>query len=827
LRKPALQQLPPLVPDEPDLQPPPAESEFNLAEYLAMVRRHWKLVAAACVVAVVAGAIHYSITPKAYMAMATIQIERRTLAPALSTQAPWLESYFDAEYYPTQYKLLESRGLAERVVKRLDLAADPVFNPHGARDPNHAPTAEDDQAMIGMQADRLRSGLGVEPVRNTQLVEISYRAASPVFAARAANGFADSFIDMGIEYRFTSAGKTSSFLGSQIDALKKEIDDKEAKLQAFSRRTDIVTLDPNANVTMQRLQSLNTSYMDAKNVRIDKESYYKGLLGAPPEIIADTLQPGFVGSLRADDLKREQDYEAKLKIYKPEWPAMVALKGEIDKGKQHIASLITEMVDTARKSAYANYETALRQEQQLEGEISKIKSQAMDQNSQAVEFNNLGMEIKTRRELLDELLRKQSENDMQARLQDTRDSNVHIVDRAMVPGGPFYPSLRKDMSYGLLFGLLLGVGTALLIEFLDRTIKTAEEVERRLGLPTLAVIQDIVEAGKAYGQGERYGYGYYGSGYYGSGYSAGSAGAVAGAGPAAVAGAAGAGNGPAAANLGAGASGGPAPAPAARVRAGRGAKEPAGWAEKKKGSAASPTQIELVPHELPRTQISEAYRSLRTAVLLSSARELKVVAVTSAAAGEGKTATASNLAIVLAQLGRPVLIVDADLRKPRLHQVFKISNQIGLVSHLTATLGGDEVIQPTAVPNLWIAPCGPIAPPNPSELLSSDRMVDWLAAVRSRFEYVIIDTPPALAVTDATIVGVMADGVILTLRSGKVTREEARLCRDRLRQADVRILGAVLNRYRSAHSGLGKRYRSYETYVAADSTAAPRAGSAA
>jgi capsular exopolysaccharide synthesis family protein len=360
--------------------------------------------------------------------------------------------------------------------------------------------------------------------------------------------------------------------------------------------------------------------------------------------------------------------------------------------------------------------------------------------------------------------------------------------------------LRKDVSYGMLFGLLLGVGTALLIEFLDRTVKTAEEVERRIALPTLAVIQDIDDAGKAYGYYGRYGYGY--------GYGA-------------------------------------EPQPVARVRPGRGGKQPTlpagaadqgspgapggpgGWQGRKRGGGNAPTQIELVPHELPRTQISEAYRSLRTALLLSSARELKVVAVTSAAAGEGKTATASNLAIVLAQLGRPVLIVDADLRKPRLHQVFKISNQIGLVSHLTSTVESEEIVHATTIPNLWITPSGPIAP-NPSELLSSDRMFDWLRAMRLRFEYIIIDTPPALAVTDATIVGVIADGVVLTLRSGKVTREEARLCRDRLRQADVRILGAVLNRYRSTHSGLGKRYRAYESYVAEETSAAPpQAGSAA
>jgi len=797
--------LPAAIPDEMDLLPVERESEFNLAEYVGMVRRHWKLVAAAALACMTAGAIHYSITPKAYSATATIQIERRSLAPTLSTQSPWLESYFDAEYYPTEYRLLESRGLAERVVKRLDLLSDPAFNPGAAgRNAGRAATADDDQAVLGNLAERLRSGLAIEPVRNTQLVEITYRSASPAFATRAANGFADAFIDMGIEYRFTSAGKTSTFLTSQIETLKKEIDDKEAKLQAFSRRTDIVTMEPSSNVTLQRLNALNKSYIDAKNARIDKESIYQSLLTAPPETIADSLQPGVVGNLRTDVLKLERDYDLQLKVYKPEWPAMVALKNEIEKSKQHLATTIKEAVDTARKSAFSTYETALRQEHSIEAEINKLNSDAMDQNSHAAEFQNLGGDVKAKRELLDKLQREQSENEVQARLQDTRDTNVHVVDRAMIPGGPFYPSLRKDVSYGMLFGLLLGVGTALLIEFLDRTVKTAEEVERKIALPTLAVIQDIEDAGKAYGYYGRYGYGY--------GYGA-------------------------------------EPQPVARVRAGRGGKPPAmpavsagaagaadqgapsggpgGWPGRRRGGGNGPTQIELVPHELPRTQISEAYRSLRTALLLSSARELKVVAVTSAAAGEGKTATASNLAIVLAQLGRPVLIVDADLRKPRLHQVFKISNQTGLVSHLTSTVESEEIVHATTIPNLWITPSGPIAP-NPSELLSSDRMFDWLRAMRLRFEYIIIDTPPALAVTDATIVGVIADGVVLTLRSGKVTREEARLCRDRLRQADVRILGAVLNRYRSTHSGLGKRYRAYESYVADEQPAAsPQAGSAA
>jgi capsular exopolysaccharide synthesis family protein len=242
------------------------------------------------------------------------------------------------------------------------------------------------------------------------------------------------------------------------------------------------------------------------------------------------------------------------------------------------------------------------------------------------------------------------------------------------------------------------------------------------------------------------------------------------------------------------------------------------------------SRIELVPHDLPRAQISEAYRSLRTALLLSSARKLQVVAVTSAAMGEGKTATATNLAIVLAQLGRPVLVVDADLRKPCLNRVFRTSNQIGLVSCLTGTAEAGKIVYATSIPNLWITPAGPLAP-CPSELLSSASMSDWLRAVRTRFEYVVVDTPPLLAVTDALIVGAIADGVVLTLRSGRVTREEARLCCDRLRQAEVRVLGAVLNRYRTMYAGRAERHHSYpadvDSNVAVRQTGAPRAGSAA
>ncbi len=755
---------------------PAAESEFNIAEYLGMVRRHWRLVAVLCATSLTAGVIHFLITPKEYEARAQLQIERRSLTPLVgSNQNPWLENYYNMEFYPTQYKLLESRGLAERVVHHLDLMSDPRTNREAGRQPakGAAPSAADDEAVLGQLAEGLRGGLAVQPIANTQLVNISYRSADPEFAARAANAFAEEFIDLGIESRSTTAGKASTFLGAQVEGLKQEIQDRETRLQAFSRRSDIVAIDPGSNVVLQRLETLNKDYMDAMRRRMEKQAQHQEVLSAPKEAVADSHSPGLVSDQRAEQIRMEREYEMKLKTFKPEWPSMVELKAKIDKGRQDLNRVIDERVSIARGSAYAEYQTALRQEQALVNELNNVKSQAIDQNSAAVEFTNLKVEVESRREMLDQLMRKQSETDVAARLQDTRDSNIRIIDRALVPGGPFRPSLRQDLTYGLFIGLLLGIGCAFLIEFLDRSVKTPEQIERRLEMPVLAVIPDLTEVGKKYGGGYGYGYGH----AYGAEGDA-----------------------------------------ATRARAAGGA--PVAWLEKKK---AEPAQIELVPHERPRTPISEAYRSLRTALLLSSADELKVVAVTSAGASEGKTATATNLAVVLAQLGRQVLIVDSDLRKPRLHQIFKVSNRLGLVNHLTAGADAEAVILRTEVPNLWITPCGPI-PPNPSELLASDRMREWLRQVRARFDFVVVDTPPVLPVTDAIVAGAWADGVVLTLRAGKVTREDARACRDRLRQAEVKVLGAVLNRFRSAQGAAGKRYRYYESYSAYESE--PQAGSA-
>lgn len=717
----------------------------DLRELVLGIRKRWKLVLLVVLVAVLVAVIQFSITPPTYRATTELQIERRNPASVVTTQAPWLENLWNMEYYPTQYKLLQSRGMAERVVRDLRLDEDPRFH-RGAGEDRPGRTADDDRAVLAAIANRVRAGLTVEPVHGTQLVRLTYRSSDPELAARLANGFAQTYIEWGIETQSGRVGQASDFLGEQIDTLKREVADRERQIQLLSQQEEALTFNPDSSVTAQRLQSLNEQFMEAKRRRIEQEARYKELETEPDRTVADLGSGGAVDTVLREQLRLEREYETKLKTYKPDWPAMIELRAEIDKGRQHLEGLMAREADRIRQSTQAEVQAARRQERTLEQEIEELKRQMLDNSSVAVQYNNLQVEVSTRRELLDELLRRQSETEVALRIQSNRESNVRVVDEALVPAAPYHPSLRRMASMGLAAGLLLGLGGALLLEFLDRTLKNADEVERLLGLPVLGVVPDLTSSRAGKGQ-QGYGYGYD--------------------------------------------SGGKA----------------------KKPRYGSPEEIELIPHTRPRLAVSEAYRSLRTALLLSTAEGLGTVVVTSAGAGEGKTVTAANLAVVMAQLGRKVLLVDADLRKPRLHRVFHVSNRTGLVHALTGNAELDDTLQRTAVSDLWVTPAGP-TPPNPSELLASSRMGDLLQAARSRFDLVIFDTPPVLAVTDAILVGARSDGVVLCLRSGQVVREDARNCHNRLVRVEVRVLGAVLNAFRPQPGRYGRSDHYYEAYAA-------------
>ncbi len=752
----------------------PQEDSLDIGKYVLAIRRRWAVLLACCLLALIFAAVRYALTEKVFKATATIQIERKRLSLLALGQAGWLEDWWNLEYYPTQYRLLRSRGMAERVVLNLRLHEDPSFNSRAAQMPGAQPLG-DSSSELAQLAARVMGGLTVNPIIETQLVELSYQSTSPELAARIANGYADVFIEWGIENRTYTVGQASSFLSAQIETLRQEIEERQKQLNSFTSKSGF-TLDPAGEALVQRRQTLEQQYNAVVAERISKEAAYS-------ELRSTASTGGSGGSdARADELRSqtialESEYQKKLAVYTPEWPEMKTLQAEIAEKKEQLRRMGAATRQEAAEQARTEYQKAKREEDSLEAELRRLAADARLQNGSVLEYANQTTYIDTRKQLLGELVKRQSETEVASRVQTSQESNVRVVDRAIVPGRAFKPSLQSDLTKSLIAGLLLGIGAIFLLEYLDRTVKDPEELEALLGLPTLAVIPDIDEKARSGGMRVRYGKNY--SYQYGYGYGYGGS----------------------------------------RDNE----RQEGGKDDAREGVKAPERQIELLPHHSPRLAVSEAYRSLRTALLLSTAGELQVVALTSAEPGEGKTATTTNLGVVLAQLGRRVLLVDADLRRPRMHKVFRISNRTGLVTFLTTHVGDETLFIETGVPNLWVCPSGPI-PPNPSELLASDRMLEFLKMVRSRFDYVLIDTPPTLPVADAVILGTLADGVIVCARAGVITREDAKFCRDRLAYADLRVIGSVLNRYRTAPGRYNKKYRYYGVY---EEKSEPRTTSAA
>ncbi|QPC47662.1 CpsD/CapB family tyrosine-protein kinase [Mangrovibacillus cuniculi] len=214
---------------------------------------------------------------------------------------------------------------------------------------------------------------------------------------------------------------------------------------------------------------------------------------------------------------------------------------------------------------------------------------------------------------------------------------------------------------------------------------------------------------------------------------------------------------------------------------------------KKKKKSIFTTKRNIIAHIDPKSPISEQYRTLRTNITFSEAdHPFQTILATSAGPGEGKSTTIANTAIVFAQAGKKVLLVDADMRKPTVHYTFQLGNHIGLTNVLTKQTTLDLAIQTSEVENLSVLTSGPV-PPNPAELLGSNQFKELLETAKKHYDLILFDTPPVLAVADAAILGNVCDGIVLVIRSGQTEVEAAAKAKDLLEGAKAKIIGAVLN----------------------------------
>ncbi len=737
----------------------------DLLTYWRIVRkRRWTILTAFLVVVAIGAAWTLRQKP-IYRAKTMVEIEKET--PDIVT----VQGLYDSErvsdsYLETQYKVLKSEALAERVIDQLGLDQNKEFTaaalwwsankkkPGSATGPqtfavegaDSAPDSNAHQNAVELFEERLI----VTPIRSSRLVEISFDSQDPVLASRVANALASNFIEQNLEARWESTQKASEWLSRQLLDLKGRLEKSEDDLQIYASTNGLFFIETekgnNENIVNDRLKQLQEELTKAQAARYEKESLYR-LVQSGDHGSSPGVDNKLVGDLTMQLTTLQREYAQLSTTFTPDYPRVKQVQNQIkevekalDRERKHAAQEIT-----------SDYLAALNREKLVRQEFEAQQKQANGMAEKSVQYNILKREVDTNKDLYNGLLQRLKEAGVSAGL---KASNIRIVDPAKPPTKPAKPKVMFNLEIAALLGLGVGLGLALLQDHLDNTLKNPEDVELFLQLPALAFIPTV----KSLNGRSR-------------------------------------------------SSGLPLTARRQTIRLGTEKSLPAG--------ALAKSYHRIDRQAQPHSVLAEAFRGLCTSVLLSSANSAPgSMLITSSQPGEGKTTVSTNLAIALAQLGQRVLLVDADLRRPAIHKIFDVRGGSKLVNYLTSQQDWRPMAYPTGVAGLDVLCCGPI-PPNPVELLSNERMRTLISEAMKEYKFVVIDSPPLLNVTDSRILASFVEAVILVVKSGVTPRGLVQRAESQLLDMGANVAGVVLNNFDFVDDSY-YRYRRYEYYTSRD-----------
>lgn len=765
------------------------EQASHLRDYWRIVRKRVWLVIGLTLVIPTFVAIYLIRRPDIYESQARVQVDlesANSLLGGMSKNSPVIlnSEQGDPAYFNTQLQILTGPGLLRRVVKNLDLEHNPDFagapssnksvwsnlrslfglntksspkNANPADVPISSPSTASGRELMEAEhlsdyVDELQTALRVEPVketrltvRETRLIDISYRHTDAHLAAKIVNTLAETFVLQNREKRTETSSTTGSYLEQRIAELQTTIRKKEEELINYAKNHQILSLDANQNTVVERLEGLNKQLLTAENERKLAEAAYKASSqpgaaealaeGGAVEMVPSATKVSTEAELKLAELKQKR---AELLVENTEkWPEV----REIDKQIAMREKQLTDTRNRAKSIVTTNLATRFRQalatEEALRKAYNEQRGETLTQNEAAVNYRIIQQEIETNKTLLEGLLQRTKENDV---VTAGTPNNIRVVDYAIAGKKPVAPRRTLIVGLSVLLSLALGIALTFFIEYLDDSVRTTEDVENFLHLPSVAVIPQV--------------------------------GAV-------------------------------------KARVSRGGKSGSQIATI--GNSGAEVLLSDIDKRSP---IAEAYRHLRTSILLSTAgRPPKTLLITSSVPSEGKTTTVVNTAISLAQTGVKVLIIDADMRRPRLQSIFHLKNDYGLSSLLSRNAVESEIssaIQHDEETGLFIMTAGPV-PPNPAELIGSEQMIKLIATASANFAHVIIDSPPVAAFTDGVLIASMVDGVLLVVHSGKNSRKMVARARKLLNDVGARIIGVVLNKADTSSHG-EYYYNSYYTH---------------
>ncbi len=786
----------------------------SLREYFNVVFKRLPLILALTILVTTVAAFYMYRQPSLFSATTTMIIEPRKPKPQNAKDGININFGGDVNYMNTQLQILQNPDLMRDVVTRLELYKNPklldseekgigMFFRSLFSSEKNVPKKEsalpvlsetattevqpiekvaltsEEKALVDRYAGILLGGLSVAQVEKTNLVNLNITSTNPELAARVADTTAEVFIEKDAKRETDGARKNLESLTKSIEELENTIAGQEQEFIRYVNSSGLALQDKGNEVRAGNLQTLMEQYNTAKDDRLKIEARYNTAVSAnnrgegmsipdlaESKIIQDQFRLNNERRAKLQDDIRKidekiQTAETKLEQlrarYNDEWRENQAVIAEIAKLKEQkiktekdVSQIIDrdqkklerESVNGALVGLKSQLDSARIREQKLFESVQRETSIANDQGQAEYQLTTLKNNIATNRDLLNNY--KQSQKQQELALEGARPDNLKISTRAQT--GIFTgPKRERNILIAFLISLAAGIGFAFLLDYLDDSIKSSDDIGRHLGLPTLALI----------------------------------------------------------------------PHQAAT------AKNSKLSLTKANGNGAI-NSTALIALEDTRSAMSEAYRHLRTSLLFSSAgKPPQTILVTSSQPAEGKTTTAINTAITLAQSGAEVVIIDCDLRRPRLHSHFGFSNTHGLTNYLSGEKNPDNLLKPfPELPKLQVITSGPI-PPNPAELLSSNEMKNLLTFLKTNYKHVIIDSPPAISFTDAAILSTLVDGVVLVAMAGKSSIHLIRRFKQRLGNIGARIYGVVLNGIKSSSVEYGYYGYSYNYYAPNDDDSTP------
>lgn len=741
----------------------------HLREWLWVLYRYRLMVATIFGTCVALAILLSFFMPRQYTAVARLQVSRRSpIQLRLQDNVLQVE---DGErdrdglltFLATQGAVLRSRDLAERVIRERGLAEGGGLLQAGARLAGAGSVAEflrprgwDEVASAGdgprpgagqaappAEVDRYVKALAVREVRGTDLIDLSFTTASPTLSAFLAAAHTQAYIDANEEARRQTEGLARGFLDRQVAESQERLVRAEAALGRFAATHPRVAANEEQKIAGQQITALSSSLSKAEAARLALQSRYRFLARPETQTLAYFLDEPAIQKLRLSLLDVQAQRSSVSHRLGPNHPQMIDLRHvETEIGRQLDAE-VRQQVTAVRM----RYDAARVREERLRRRLAREERWAGKLRELGAHYSLLKGEVDTTHALHASLRKQRIDTAVNAELVPT---NVRVIERPEVPQRPSRPNVPLYLTIGVAAGLVLAFGAAFARDYFDDTVKSDDDMEELLRVPTLATIP-------SFAPGARRG----------------------------------------------------TPVTLATVRSliGRGpdAQASVDRPEESDGTRSN----ELVVVHAPWSGVAEAFRSMRTAVLFSAPDEPpRVTLVTSTLAGEGKTVASLNLALALAQSGAQVILVDADLRHPRCHAVLGVPNDSGLSNVLLGEVPLASAVRTIDDPPLTLLPAGP-PPSNPSELVGSIRMHDLLAELRQGYDFVIVDTPPVLAVTDAVLLARQADGVILVVKGDATPRELVRHARDRLGHAGARFLGVVMNNVNVERSNVYYGYLRY------------------